>query len=171
MPRKGTTSSGSGLPGRFRNSESVTFSIFTSLPLGGEPREGFPLSGRVSGNGYFGMNKYRAHDRLIGLSNNRDGKPTVYNSRVAYRCESCGTSTTFDIDLRTSWTALAEKFNRAMGTLKPYEQDYCDFDCSGCGVSVRCVYAISEVSMNQYQYYPETIYTCVFNDISANDLN
>ena len=49
MPRLGTTSSGSGLPGRFRNSESVTSSILTSLPLGGEPREGFPLSGRVSG--------------------------------------------------------------------------------------------------------------------------
>ena len=129
------------------------------------------VKGRVSGNGYFGMNKYRAHDRLIGLSNNRDRKPTVYNSRVAYRCESCGTSTTSDIDLVTSWTALAEKFNRAMGTLKPYEQDYCNFDCSGCGVSVRYVYAVSEVSMNQYQYYPETIYTCVFNNISANGLD
>ena len=41
MPRIGTSTSGSGLPGRFRNSESVTSSIFTSLPLGGEPREEF----------------------------------------------------------------------------------------------------------------------------------
>ena len=41
MPRGGATSSGSGLPGRFRASESVTSSIFTSLPLGGEPKEEF----------------------------------------------------------------------------------------------------------------------------------
>ena len=49
MPRFGAAASGSGLPERFRASESVTASIFTSLPLWGEPREGFPLSGRVSG--------------------------------------------------------------------------------------------------------------------------
>lgn len=45
----GTATTGSGLPGRFRNSDSVTSSIFTPLPVGGEPKEGFPLSGRVSG--------------------------------------------------------------------------------------------------------------------------
>ena len=48
-PRIGVSPKGSGLPGRFRNSESVTSSVFTSLPLGGEPREGFPLSGYVRG--------------------------------------------------------------------------------------------------------------------------
>ena len=48
MPQLGVTSLGSGLPGRFRKSESVTSYVFTSLPLGGERREGFPLSGRVS---------------------------------------------------------------------------------------------------------------------------
>ena len=48
MPRLGVTSLGSGLPGRSRKSESVSSYVFTSLPLGGEPREGFPLAGRVS---------------------------------------------------------------------------------------------------------------------------
>ncbi len=51
MPRVGITAAGSGLPGRFRASESVTFSIFTALLLWGEPGEGFPLSGGVSGLG------------------------------------------------------------------------------------------------------------------------
>ena len=47
MLRIGAAAAGSGLPGRFRASESVISSIFTSLPLWGEPREGFPLSGCV----------------------------------------------------------------------------------------------------------------------------
>jgi len=32
----GSASPGSGLPGRFRNSESVTSYVLTSLPLGGD---------------------------------------------------------------------------------------------------------------------------------------
>ena len=49
MPRREAISLGSGLPGRFHNSESFTSYVFTSLPLGGKPRERVPLSGRVSG--------------------------------------------------------------------------------------------------------------------------
>ena len=51
MPRLGTSSAGSGLPGRFRASESVTSSIFTSLPLGGEPGEAVSEQIGLSGAG------------------------------------------------------------------------------------------------------------------------
>ncbi len=107
------------------------------------------------------MEKFRAQDCLIGLSENLDGNLTVYNYGVSYICRKCSSSTPFDAEVKTLQTALAEKFNRAMGTLHPYEHDYCDFDCSGCGVSVRCVFAIDEVSMNHYEYYPETVYVCM----------
>ena len=115
------------------------------------------------------MDTYPAHERLIGLSEDRGGDPTVYNSGVSYRCGKCGASSTFDADVKTSRASLAEKFDGVMGPLKPYEQDYCDFDCSGCGVPVRCVYAISEVSMNHYEYYPETIYVGESSDVPVGE--
>ena len=111
------------------------------------------------------METYRAQERLIGLSEDLDGNPTVYNHGVSYQCLRCGASTTFDVQGKTSRASLAEKFDRVMGSLQPYEQDYCDFDCSGCGVPVRCVSAISEVSMNHYLHYPETIYVGESSDI------
>ena len=116
------------------------------------------------------MDTFPAHERLIGLSEDRGGDSTVYNSGVSYRCGKCGASTTFDADVKSSRASLNEKFDRVMGPLKPYEQDYCDFDCSGCGVPVRCVYALSEVSMNHYEYYPETIYVGASGDIPVGEM-
>ena len=103
------------------------------------------------------------------MSEDIDGDRTVYNQGVSYQCPRCGASTTFDVEKKTSRTSLAEKFDRVMGTLPPYEQDYCDFDCSGCGVPVRCVYAFSEVSMNHYQNYPKTFYGGEPSDIPVGE--
>ncbi len=104
------------------------------------------------------METHRASEALSGLSENRDGNPTLYNSAVAYQCGQCGSSTPFDIKGKTARADLAEAFEAATGPLQPYEEDYCDFDCAGCGVHVRCVSARTEVRMAQYEYSPFPLY-------------
>ena len=104
------------------------------------------------------MEIVKAGERLVGLGPNQSGDATLYTSSTAYQCPQCGCSSPFDIRGKTTRVDLTEPFEAATGHLQPYEEDYCDFDCSGCGVHIRCVYALEEIRMAQYQYYPVTLY-------------
>ena len=104
------------------------------------------------------MKTLTAADALTGLGRDRDGNAVVYHPAVAYECDECGASSCFDLKVKTHRIELASQFETATGVLTNYEEDYCDFDCSGCGAHVRCVYAYHELSMARYEYYPARLF-------------
>ena len=104
------------------------------------------------------METHEARKRLVGLSKDSAGHNTVYNPAVTYYCGQCNASTIFDIHTKTSRADLISAFQQTTGKLKSYEEDYCDFDCGGCGAHVRCVYSLTELSMAHYEYYPITLH-------------
>ena len=104
------------------------------------------------------LKTYPANVHLTGLSDDRDGNQTVYNTGVMYICSECGTSASFDVRKKSNNESRAAHFSEVMGGLTAYEQDYCDFDCPGCGAHVRMVYDLTEVSMAHYEYYPRMLY-------------
>ncbi len=104
------------------------------------------------------MNTYPASECLIGLADDEHGNASVYGPDARYKCALCGTETTFEPNKKTTRQDLSEPFERATGPLKPYEEDFCDFDCHGCGAHIRMVYDLFELSMARYRYYPKTCY-------------
>ena len=115
-------------------------------------------------NAEYQLETISADSRLVGLTDDDSGQFTRLTLDVAYRCAACNTRTQFDVRQKSSQAARLRRFAEVMGSLTPYEEDYCDFDCSGCGEHVRLVYALTEVSMARYEYYPRTIHICPATD-------
>ena len=97
-------------------------------------------------------------ERMVGLSADRhySDRP-IFINLPTYWCPSCDDITAFTLGIR-DWPDFNQDhrrlFDKAMGELKPYEEDYCDLTCRICGRPVRVVYGNHEFAMASYVYFP-----------------
>lgn len=102
-----------------------------------------------------------AKERLVRLQKKDrfSGEP-IFGATPTYWCEACDDITAFKLNWRKPFEPLdiEDEFNKKMGKLTAWEQDYCNFHCRICSQPVRCVYNINEFAMSSYHYYPQIIY-------------
>ncbi len=102
-----------------------------------------------------------ANERLVRLQKkDRFHDDLIFGATPTYWCKSCDQTTTFKLNWRKPFepSEVEDEFNAAMGKLKEWEQDYCNFECSICNQPIRCVYDVNEFAMSSYNYYPKTIF-------------
>ena len=102
-----------------------------------------------------------ASERLVRLlEKDRFSEDLIFGATPTYWCKSCDEITTFKLNWRKPFEPLSVEgeFKAAMGDLKEWEQDYCNFECRTCNQPVRCVYEINEFAMSSYNYYPKMIF-------------
>jgi hypothetical protein len=102
--------------------------------------------------------------RLMNLSPDRfTGRP-VFGHPAAYRCAVCGTSTRFQLGRKNpeAFTpSIHAALDAASGPAVPWETDYTDFCCLGCGLPVRVTHEVHEFAMSSYRYLPLRVYEYV----------
>ena len=95
--------------------------------------------------------------RLLNLSPDRfTGRP-VLGHPPAYRCAVCNTATRFQLGRKNPEPFTQEihaALDAASGPAVPWETDYTDFCCLGCGLPVRATHEIQEFAMSSYRYLP-----------------
>ena len=102
--------------------------------------------------------------RLMNLSPDRfTGRP-VFGHPAAYRCAACGESTRFQLGRKNpeSFTQIIHAaLDAVSGPPVPWETDYTDFCCLGCGLPVRVTHEIQEFAMSSYRYLPLRVFEYV----------
>ena len=98
-------------------------------------------------------------ERLVNLSEFRNSDELCFVNTPTYWCESCDDTTQFKLDWKRPFEPLEieQEFNAEMGSLKEYEEGYCNFECRVCSQKVRCIYEILEHQMSSYVYFPKKI--------------
>jgi len=100
-------------------------------------------------------------ERLMNLSSDRlTGRP-VFGQPAAFRCILCDTSTRFQLGRKNPepfTPKIYAALDAASGPAVPWETDYTDFCCLGCGLPVRVTHEIHEFAMSSYRYLPLRVY-------------
>jgi len=106
---------------------------------------------------------YPPKELLIGLTSDGRGGGLVFPAAPAYRCQRCGTITSFGLGAKEPPEfsfAIRKSFDQASSAVQlssPYEKDYCDLVCGKCGQPVRVVYGVHEFAMSCYRYLPQQV--------------
>ncbi len=103
-------------------------------------------------------------ERLLNLSPERFTERPVFGSPTVYRCAVCGESTRFQLGRKNPkpfTPSIHAALDAAAGPPVPWETDYTDFCCLGCGIPVRVTYEIHEFAMSSYRYMPLCVYEYV----------
>ena len=78
-----------------------------------------------------------AQERLVRLQKKDrfSGEP-IFGTTPTYWCAACDDITAFKLNWRKPFepSAIEDEFNKAMGKLTAWEQDYCNFHCRICRV-------------------------------------
>lgn len=102
-----------------------------------------------------------AKERLVRLQKkDRFSGEQIFGATPTYWYEACDDITAFKLNWRKPFepSEIEDEFNKAMGKLTAWEQDYCNFHCRIFSQPVRCIYSINEFAMSSYHYYPKIIY-------------